>query len=186
MSAAVADFDQIPSADLDLQRHCLLCQLGSDWHVLVGDEHETVPVKSSEQEIAETVRDALGRSGVQDARCVIALATTECFFTAFDVAEVVDAKDRAAMTFELERIFPLDAEAMGKAVAMQFQRTLGRSPRDDELARFVALMEKNVKEAGRVAVLYSRPASISCVKASSDMPLLGSDTKARTSRTNNS
>ena len=51
---------------------------------------------------------------------------------------------------------PLDKEQMAKAVTMQFRRTLGRSPSDDELERFVALMDKNVKEAGRVAgVRYS-------------------------------
>ncbi|MEK6238324.1 MAG: DUF1592 domain-containing protein, partial [Planctomycetales bacterium] len=46
---------------------------------------------------------------------------------------------------------PLDKEQMAKAVTMQFQRVLGRSPRDSELERFAALMDKNVKEAGRVA-----------------------------------
>jgi mono/diheme cytochrome c family protein len=51
---------------------------------------------------------------------------------------------------------PLDAEQMNKAVTMQFQRTLGRSPKEHELQRFQKLMEKNVKEAGRVAgVRYS-------------------------------
>jgi len=46
---------------------------------------------------------------------------------------------------------PLDNEQMAKAVTMQFQRTLGRSPKEDELERFVNLMDRNVKDAGRVA-----------------------------------
>lgn len=46
---------------------------------------------------------------------------------------------------------PLGKDEMTKAVTMQFQRTLGRSPDDEELARFVALMEKNVQQAGRTA-----------------------------------
>lgn len=51
---------------------------------------------------------------------------------------------------------PLYHGQMAKAVTMQFQRTLGRSPNEDELERFVGLMDKNVREAGRVAgVRYS-------------------------------
>lgn len=51
---------------------------------------------------------------------------------------------------------PLGEEQMRKAVTMQFQRTLGRSPRDEELQRFVKLMTKNVEEAGReTGVRYS-------------------------------
>lgn len=46
---------------------------------------------------------------------------------------------------------PLGEEEMRRAVTMQFQRTRGRSPSDDELDRFVALMKKNVQDAGRVA-----------------------------------
>ncbi len=48
---------------------------------------------------------------------------------------------------------PFGPEEMAKAVTMQFQRTLGRSPSDEELQRFVRLTEKNVKDAGRVAGL---------------------------------
>ena len=51
---------------------------------------------------------------------------------------------------------PLGQKEMQQAVTMQFQRTLGRSPKEDELERFVRLMEVNVKDAGRVAgVRYS-------------------------------
>jgi len=51
---------------------------------------------------------------------------------------------------------PLDKEQMAKAVTMQFERTLGRQPTEEELKRFVGLMDKNVKEAGRTAgVRYS-------------------------------
>ena len=46
---------------------------------------------------------------------------------------------------------PLGKEEMAKAVSMQFQRTLGRSPSEEELERFTALMEKNVADAGRTA-----------------------------------
>lgn len=60
---------------------------------------------------------------------------------------------RAQKNF-LEFIDPeksLGREEMAQAVTMQFQRTLGRSPRADELERFQALMEKNVQQAGRIA-----------------------------------
>jgi mono/diheme cytochrome c family protein len=46
---------------------------------------------------------------------------------------------------------PFGKEQMAKAITMQFQRTRGRSPREGELERLLKLMEKNVKQAGRVA-----------------------------------
>ncbi len=46
---------------------------------------------------------------------------------------------------------PFGKEEMERVVTMQFQRTLGRSPTEDELERFRRLMEKNVNEAGRLA-----------------------------------
>jgi mono/diheme cytochrome c family protein len=51
---------------------------------------------------------------------------------------------------------PLGEPEMEKAVRMQFARVLNREPDEDELARFMALMKKNVAEAGRlVGVRYT-------------------------------
>ncbi len=51
---------------------------------------------------------------------------------------------------------PLTREKMEEAVKMEFRHVLARNPREAELERFVSLMEKNVKEAGRVSgVRYS-------------------------------
>ncbi len=44
---------------------------------------------------------------------------------------------------------PLGHEEMTKAIAMQFQRTLGRSPQPEELKRFQGLMAKTVQETDR-------------------------------------
>ena len=46
---------------------------------------------------------------------------------------------------------PLDEAAMTKAIGMQFKRVLEREPSAEEQARFLALMQKTVKDAGRVA-----------------------------------
>ncbi len=46
---------------------------------------------------------------------------------------------------------PLTPEKMAKAVTMEFRHVLARNPREHELKKFVALMEKNVKDAGRVS-----------------------------------
>ena len=46
---------------------------------------------------------------------------------------------------------PFGPEEMANAISMQFKRTLGRSPKEEELKRFLALMEKNVADAGRAA-----------------------------------
>lgn len=51
---------------------------------------------------------------------------------------------------------PLGEPEMGKAIRLQFARVLQREPEADELQRFLALMQKNVAEAGRiVGVRYS-------------------------------
>ena len=55
---------------------------------------------------------------------------------------------------------PFGKEEMEKAVTLQFQRTLGRSPKADELERFVKLMEKNVHDAGRLAGLRHTLAAV--------------------------
>lgn len=55
---------------------------------------------------------------------------------------------------------PLESEQMAKAVTMQFQRTLGRSPEEAELERFTALMAKNVREAGRVTRVWYTLAAV--------------------------
>ncbi len=46
---------------------------------------------------------------------------------------------------------PLTREMMEKAVTMEFRHVLARNPREAELERFIALMEKNVKDAGRTS-----------------------------------
>ncbi len=46
---------------------------------------------------------------------------------------------------------PLSQEAVAKAMTVQFQRALGRSPSQAELTRFEQLMQKNVRESGRLA-----------------------------------
>lgn len=46
---------------------------------------------------------------------------------------------------------PFEKPEMEKAIRLQFQRVLERQPTDEELARFLELMEKNVAEAGRVS-----------------------------------
>lgn len=46
---------------------------------------------------------------------------------------------------------PFGEEQMAEAVTLQFRRTLGRLPREDELERFTTLMAKNVQDAGRLS-----------------------------------
>jgi hypothetical protein len=51
---------------------------------------------------------------------------------------------------------PFETGEREQAIKMQFQRVLGRAPKDDELKRFLALMEKNIQDAGRTsAVRYT-------------------------------
>lgn len=62
---------------------------------------------------------------------------------------------------------PLGKEQMAEAVTMQFDRVLDRKPSEEELSRFVGLLEKNVKDAGRatgvrytLAAVYLLPEAV--------------------------
>ena len=50
----------------------------------------------------------------------------------------------------IDESVPLTPELMDKVITMQFQKVHSRQPTADEKVRFVKLMEKNVKDAGRV------------------------------------
>ena len=78
----------------------------------------------------------------------------------------------------LDPNLPFEKEQQTKAITMQFLRTLGRSPSESELARFLVLMEKNVKEAGRVAGIRYTLAGVHLIPSSIYRFELGGDAES--------
>ena len=84
----------------------------SGWQIQVADLRVELPPDADAHTAAQSFAALCNRVGGAERRCVIALASEECFFANIERPDSIDAKDRGAILFELERHFPLDAEAM--------------------------------------------------------------------------
>ncbi|KAA5541084.1 hypothetical protein FYK55_19520 [Roseiconus nitratireducens] len=98
---------------------CLIHQCDDHWQLICGDQIQTVTADSSPRDRARAVAELISANQLRRPRCVLALATPECFFTTLDAFDGIDPNDSVAMSFELERFFPLDAEAMVACVTVQ-------------------------------------------------------------------
>ncbi|MCO8121761.1 type II secretion system protein GspL [Stieleria sp. TO1_6] len=90
----------------------LIQQTAAGWQLGIGPDPTTLPADATAQQIVTELNERLQTDPNVQRRCVLGLASDACFFARIDQPEGVDAKDRAAMAFELERWFPLDAESM--------------------------------------------------------------------------
>lgn len=90
----------------------LIRQSDTGWLIQVGQELSALPTDASPNSIAERFGELCETVNGADNRCVLALASSECFFVHFDPPDSIDPKDRSAVQYELERHFPLDAESM--------------------------------------------------------------------------
>ncbi len=111
---------QVADSDLDLgvkdngsvDGGGVIRQLESSWLIQVGHETLTLPSDASPELISDRFAELCKTVPGADKRCVLALSSDECFCVDFDRPESIDLRDRAAIKFELERHFPLDAESM--------------------------------------------------------------------------
>ncbi|QEG02834.1 GspL periplasmic domain protein [Stieleria maiorica] len=90
----------------------LLAQTESGWFLQVGAEPVELDAESSPEVAAASFARLCDDVRGAEKRCVLGLPAGECFFVYDDLPAGIDAKDRDAVTFELERHFPLDAESM--------------------------------------------------------------------------
>ncbi|MEM6468516.1 MAG: hypothetical protein AAF802_03025 [Planctomycetota bacterium] len=98
------------SAD-NLAGGCVLEQTGLGWRLHVGSQVVGVGPEASLAEVASEVNTLL-RSEKVSPRCVLALASSECFFATLETNDRAVGKDRTATRYELERHFPVDAESI--------------------------------------------------------------------------
>lgn len=90
----------------------LISRSESGWSLQVGTEQIELPADTTPDVVAGQFAQLCDSVNQADKRCVLGLAADECFFADFELPATIDAKDHGAITYELERHFPLDAEAM--------------------------------------------------------------------------
>ena len=89
----------------------LLMRDDQGWLLISGSDPEIqhrFPIGSDSSEIAQQLADQMA---VSSKRIVLAVDSGDVFFATFELPDSIDARDRTAITFELERYLPLDAEA---------------------------------------------------------------------------
>lgn len=93
-------------------RGTLIIEGEQGWHIHVGDKSHTLPKASQNDEIVAAVQDLRARASGVGSDCIIAPASTSCFFSQLHVPPEVDTRDRPTLTYELENHLPIDAESM--------------------------------------------------------------------------
>ncbi|MEM8666502.1 MAG: hypothetical protein AAGG48_03245 [Planctomycetota bacterium] len=91
---------------------CLIVQRESGWSLIVGSETETLSADATMEELATCVEVMSRLAGLKRFQCVLAPASTSCFFVQLNVPVDTDLRDRVELTYALEDHLPIDAESM--------------------------------------------------------------------------
>ena len=91
---------------------CIVIERSDEWLIVVGTKTEHLALDVSHNELVACVTLMTKLAGLKNPNCVLAPASTSCFFAALDVGAEIDVRDRAALVFELEDHLPIDAESM--------------------------------------------------------------------------
>ncbi len=90
---------------------CLVIEGRREWQIVVGDQTEWLSIDVDPGELPLCANRMIGLSKYKKPTTVLAPASASCFFCLLKPAEIVDARDRQAMLFELENHLPIDAES---------------------------------------------------------------------------
>ncbi len=91
---------------------CIVIERSDEWLIVVGKKTEHLALDVSNNELVACVTLMTKHAGLKNPNCVLAPASTSCFFAALDLGAEIDVRDRAALVFELEDHLPIDAESM--------------------------------------------------------------------------
>lgn len=92
--------------------HCLIIERPNDWLIVAGKHREHLASDVSVEELVTCVRLVIKLAGLKSPNCLIAPASTSCFFSTIQVNTEPDTRNRSTLIYELESHVPLDAEAM--------------------------------------------------------------------------
>ena len=90
---------------------CVITERENDWQVFVASTCQCIEKNLKASEFAVRLKEILDDASVPFAKCLVAPATTSCFFTVMKVDESVDVRDRTMLRYELENHLPIDAES---------------------------------------------------------------------------
>ncbi len=93
-------------------RDCLIVERSDGWFIVVGSETERVALDVSIEELFTCVQLMVKIAGLKTPNCLIAPASTSCFFATIQGGKELDVRDRSALSYELESHVPLDTEEM--------------------------------------------------------------------------
>lgn len=147
-------------------QHCLIVERADDWWIVVGPESETLPADASADEIATCAQVMARMAGIKQVQCVLAPASTSCFFARFDVSLETDLRDRVELTYALEDHLPIDAESM----VADFARVAGTESIGKRVAAVALAIQRwkpiaDALESRAVSVRNIIPASLLAVGA---------------------
>ena len=91
---------------------CLVVERSDDWLIVVGSQTDCLGLGVPPDELVSGVKRMIKQAGLKNPSCVLAPASTSCFFSTLDAGEEIDIRDRAALTYELEDHLPIDAESI--------------------------------------------------------------------------
>ncbi|MGI9474027.1 MAG: hypothetical protein ACR2NZ_20980 [Rubripirellula sp.] len=140
-------------------RDCLIVERVDDWFIVVGSETEVVAHSVSDDELVTCVKLMIQLAGLQNPHCILAPASRNCFFTAFATGNDLDARDRDALTYELEDHLPLDAESMvADFVVLPDSATasIRKSSREDGLSGLKESADQESQWVSAVAIESTR------------------------------
>lgn len=89
----------------------LVVETSSGFQVFVGESTARTGPGADPGELAAVVRRLFDETKVANRTCVLAPASTSCFFAILHPADEREAKDRAALAYEFENHLPIDAES---------------------------------------------------------------------------
>ena len=99
-------------------RGSLIIEGEHEWRIHVADDVRTLPGASEPDVIVATVKELLANSKGVHSGCIIAPASTSCFFCYLSLPPEIDTRDRRSLIYELENHLPIDAESMAADFSM--------------------------------------------------------------------
>lgn len=174
-----------------VQGGCMVARLASGWLIQSGAERAELDASADVIDVANRVQQMLSDHASGSKKCLIAIDSADCFFLDTEPPDRVDLKDRAAVSFELERFFPLDAEAMTSDYSVRqtesendepsrpTERLVALAAESERFQPLVMALEEQAIEILSIvphSLLIARAALASCEETRSiDLWLFGSE-----------
>ncbi len=93
-------------------RDCLIVERPNEWFLVVGTQTERLARDVPIEELVTCIHLMVKLAKLKAPSCLIAPASTSCFFALIPNDSDLDTRDRSVLRYEMESHVPLDAESM--------------------------------------------------------------------------